>query len=139
MFPEELKQNVPLGGGISHFVQSWEKLTKDQEISVRFLWEGNLYEFLCLCFGLEPPTRVFTKSPNIPFAQSKYQNFDLPGRHVFNVSINRETSSRKRHRNLSPSTFGICNKLKKSVMEPVRTVEYLGLVINSIQMTLSLT
>ena len=32
MFPEELKQNVPLGGRISHFVQSWEKLTKDQEI-----------------------------------------------------------------------------------------------------------
>ena len=32
MFPEELKQNVPLGGRISHFEQSWEKLTKDQEI-----------------------------------------------------------------------------------------------------------
>ena len=32
MFPEELKQNIPLGGRISHFVQSWEKLTKDQEI-----------------------------------------------------------------------------------------------------------
>ena len=31
MFPEELKQNVPLGR-ISHFVQSWKKLTKDQEI-----------------------------------------------------------------------------------------------------------
>ena len=53
------------------------------------------------------------ESPNIPFALSKYQNFDLPGRHVVNASINRETSSRKRHRNLSPSTFGICNKLKK--------------------------
>ena len=113
---------------------------------VRFLWEGNLYEFLYLCFGLKPAPRVFTKfaqyfpkSPNISFAPSKYQNFDLPGRHVVNVSINRKTSSRKRHRNLSPSTFGICNKLKKSVMEPVRTVEYLGLVINSIQMTLSLT
>ena len=32
MFPEELNQNVPLGGRISHFAQSWEKLTKDQEI-----------------------------------------------------------------------------------------------------------
>ena len=32
MFPEELKQNVPLGGRISHFVQSWEKLSKDHEI-----------------------------------------------------------------------------------------------------------
>ena len=87
---------------------------------VRFLWERNLYEFLYLCFGLKATPRVFTKFSqyfpkilNIPFAQSKYQNFDLPGRHVVNVSINRKTSSRKRHRNLSPSTFGICNKLKK--------------------------
>ena len=32
MFPEELKQNVPLGGRISYIVQSWEKITKDQEI-----------------------------------------------------------------------------------------------------------
>ena len=51
-------------------------------------------------------------SPNIPFAPSIYQNFDLPGRHFVNASINRETSSCKIHRNLSPSTFGICNKLK---------------------------
>ena len=32
IFPEESKQNVPPGGRISHFVQSWEKLTEDQEI-----------------------------------------------------------------------------------------------------------
>ena len=71
------------------------------------------------------------KSPNIPFAPSKYQNFNLPGRHVVNVSINRNTSSRKRHRNLSPSTYGISNK-QKSFMEPVQTIEYLGLVTNLI-------
>ena len=32
MFPEKLKPNVRLGGRISHFLQSWENLTKDQEI-----------------------------------------------------------------------------------------------------------
>ena len=57
--------------------------------------------------------------PNIPYAPSKYENFDLPGRHIVNVSINREISSRKRHRNLSPSTSGICNKLKKGSHETV--------------------
>ena len=79
-----------------------------------------------------------SETHNIPFASSKYQNFDLPGRHVLNVSINREFSSRKRHLNLSLSTFGIGNKLLKSVIEPVQTIEYLGLVIKSIQMALSL-
>ena len=28
---------------------------------VRFRWSGNLYEFLCLCFGLGPAPRIFTK------------------------------------------------------------------------------
>ena len=32
MFPEELKQDDLLGGRISHFVHSWEKISKDQEI-----------------------------------------------------------------------------------------------------------
>lgn len=32
MFPEELKQDDPLGGRISHFVQSWKNITKDQVI-----------------------------------------------------------------------------------------------------------
>ena len=26
---------------------------------VRFAWSGNLYEFLCLCFGLGPAPRIF--------------------------------------------------------------------------------
>ena len=30
--PREIKPNVPLGGRISHFLQSCENLTKDQEI-----------------------------------------------------------------------------------------------------------
>ena len=28
---------------------------------VRFSWSGNLYEFLCLCFGLGPAPRIFSK------------------------------------------------------------------------------
>ena len=81
------------------------------------------------------------ESPNVPFAPSKYLNFDLTGWHVADASINRETSSCKRHRNLSSLTFGICNKLNKVSHRNagVQTIEYLSLVINSIQMTLSLT
>ena len=33
---------------------------------IRFSWSGNLYEFLCLCFGLGPAPRVFTKLLKIP-------------------------------------------------------------------------
>ena len=35
---------------------------------VRFLWEGNIYEFLCLCFGLGPAPQVFTKVLKVPIS-----------------------------------------------------------------------
>ena len=33
-----------------------------------FCWEGQLHEFLCLCFGLGPAPRIFTKLLKIPIA-----------------------------------------------------------------------
>ena len=33
---------------------------------VRFQWSGTLYEFLCLCFGLGPAPRIFTKILKVP-------------------------------------------------------------------------
>ena len=35
---------------------------------VRFLWEVNLYKFQCLCFGLRPAPRVFTKILKVPIS-----------------------------------------------------------------------
>ena len=35
---------------------------------VRFLWEGNIYEFQCLCFGLGPAPQVFTKVLKVPIS-----------------------------------------------------------------------
>ena len=36
-------------------------LNKQSRKYVRFKWEGSLYEFLCVCFGLGPAPRLFTK------------------------------------------------------------------------------
>ena len=41
-------------------------LHKDSKKMIRFQWSGNLYEFLCLCFGLGPAPRIFTKLLKIP-------------------------------------------------------------------------
>ena len=41
------------------------------------------------------------KSPNINITPSKYQGFDLTGRHFGNVSISKGTSTRKRHKSFS--------------------------------------
>ena len=47
------------------------------------------------------------ESSYITFAPSKYQHFDLLGRHFVHISINTETSSRKRHHNLSFDRFHV--------------------------------
>ena len=35
---------------------------------VRFLWSGSLYEFLCLCFNLDPAPSIFTKLLKVPIS-----------------------------------------------------------------------
>ena len=41
-------------------------LDKSSRKYIRFWWEENLYEFLCLCFGLGPAPLIFTKLLKIP-------------------------------------------------------------------------
>lgn len=43
-------------------------LAKELKKFVRFHWEGELYQFLCLCFVLSPAPYIFTKLLKIPIA-----------------------------------------------------------------------
>ena len=43
-------------------------LNKNSQKFVRFQWSGNLYEFHCLCSGLGPAPRIFTKLLKVPIA-----------------------------------------------------------------------
>ena len=47
-------------------------LNKTTQKFVRFQWSYDLYEFLCLCFGLRPAPRVFTKLLKVPIALLKW-------------------------------------------------------------------
>ena len=42
------------------------KLAEEPKKFVRFYWEGDLYQFLCLYFGLAAAPYIFTKSLEIP-------------------------------------------------------------------------
>ena len=41
-------------------------LNKNSQNFVRFQWSGNMYEFFCLCFGIRPAPRTFTKLLKVP-------------------------------------------------------------------------
>ena len=109
---------------------------------VRFLWERNLYKFLCLCFGLGPVHQIFVKLLKVSMSLLRRLNFRLliymGDTLLMSQSIERRLVSRGTVIFfLQLLRFVI--KYNKSVMEPVETPEYLGLVIDLIQMTLSLT
>ena len=44
---------------------------------IRFKWEGTIYEFVCLCFGLGPGPRIFTKFMKIPITILRRLNMRL--------------------------------------------------------------
>ena len=52
-------------------------LNKNSQKFVRFQWSGNIYEFLCLCFGLEPASRIFTKLLKVPIALLRWVNIQI--------------------------------------------------------------
>ena len=108
---------------------------------MRFYWEGDLYQFLCLCFALALAPYVFIKLLKIPIAFLwkistliiiYLDDTLLIGRTAENVQMYHDTVI------LLLQELGLVINLKKSLMTPSQEVEFLGMVINSKEMTNSL-
>ena len=109
---------------------------------VRFKWSGNLYEFLCLSFGLEPAPKVFNKLLKFPIALLRRINIRiivylddmlLMGRTLQGIMTGRDTLI------FLLQNLDYVINLKKSILQPVKQLEFLGLQINTKEMTLSLS
>ena len=109
---------------------------------VRFAWSGNLYEFLCLCFGLGPAPRIFSKLLKVPIALLRRLNIRLViylddillmGRTLEEILMSRDTLI------FLLQHLGFVINLKKSVLKPSQQMEFLGLKIDTHTMTLALT
>ncbi len=108
---------------------------------VRFQWEGQIYEFLFLCFGLGPAPRLFTKLLKVPIALIRRLNMRiiiyledmlLMSRSVEELLIAQDTLI------FLLQLLGFVINQKKSLLSPVQEEEFLGMEINSIKMTLTL-
>ena len=108
---------------------------------VRFLWSGKLYEFLCLCFGLGPAPRVFTKLLKLPVSALRRLNILiiiylddmlLTGYKIEETLMARDTVI------FLLQQLGFVLNLKKSVLPPTQRIEFLGVTVDSLIMTLSL-
>ena len=115
-------------------------LNKNSQKFVRFQCSGNLYEFLCLCFGLRLAPRIFTELLKVPIAVLRRVNIRiiaylndmlLMGRMLPKMFMARDILT------FLLQHFGFAINFKKSVRHPVKQNEFLGLVIDTEKMTLS--
>ena len=109
---------------------------------VKFQWSGSLYEFNCLCFGLSSAPRIFTKLLKTPISLLRRMNIRiiiyLDDMLIIGSCIKELMQSRDTVIYLLQH-LGFVVNWEKSLLCPVQEIEFLGLLISSKNMTLSLT
>ena len=109
---------------------------------LRFTWKNQLFQFTCLPNGLSSAPRIFTKLMKPAYSTLRCKGFEnvgyiddtyLKGSTFHDCKIN-VSSTVKLFTDL-----GLTLNMAKSVLIPSQSITFLGFVLNSAQMTVSLT
>jgi hypothetical protein len=109
---------------------------------LRFEFEDVLYEFTCLPNGLSSGPRVFTKILKVPLAWLR-ESFGITISGYIDDTILCSESAEQLRADLEIAAelfqdLGFMISWKKSVLEPVQEIEFLGFLINSVTGRVSL-
>ena len=109
---------------------------------LRFIWEGELYEFTCLPNGLSCAPRIFTKILKPPLSTLQKQGH-IAVAHLDDLYLQGQTYE-KCVLNVIDTTvlldkLGLVVHPEKSTFIPTQVLTILGFVINSVTMTIQLT
>ena len=108
---------------------------------LRFRWKGTLYEFQCLPFGLSSAPRVFTKLMKPVVSLLRRQGVRCI---IFldDLLVMKQTQealmSTTRDILILLQVLGFRINWEKSMLTPAQVTQFLGLEVNSIQMTVAL-
>ena len=119
-------------------------LHKGSREFARFQWYGKLYEFLCLCFSLGHAPRIFIKMLKKFLAVLRRMNMLIIINCLYRQYANNRLNQKgggvdQGHSHLPPATFRFLFNLKKSVFQPCQEIRFLELIVNSVNLTLSLS
>lgn len=113
----------------------------DHRKYLRFQWQKELYEFTCLPFGLTSAPRVFTKLMKAVMAVLRRRGIRcmifiddllfLSASRLELIEITKEAMILLKH-------IGFLINLEKSQIMPQQRIVFLGFILNSIKMTMSL-
>ena len=115
---------------------------KESRKFVRFQWDEKLYWFFYLCFGLGPAPRIFMKLFKVPLAVLRKLNLLI----IIYIDDMLIIGWTRKEVELTRDTLiyllqhlGFVLNLKKFVLQPCQKIEFLGLIVNSVNLTLSLS
>ena len=102
---------------------------------VSFKRKDLIYQFLCLCFGLGPTPRIFTKLLKVTISLRRKLNvwliIFLDDILLMAASVKELTLARDTRIYLVQN-LGFLINIKKFVLQPCQTIQFLGMKINSI-------
>lgn len=114
---------------------------QDSRRLLRFLWEGKDYQFSCLPQGLSSSPRIFTKLLKPVYAYLRKKGYTIVG--YIDDSILIAESKEKLQKAIDESLtlldgLGFTIHPEKSVIYPTQQIEFLGFLLDSTNMTVSL-
>jgi hypothetical protein len=116
-------------------------LAKESRKLISFSWKGELFEFKVLCFGLGSAPRIFTKVLKVPISALRRLGHRLVI-YLDDLIVMAQTMEeivRARDTTIHIlEHLGFVINQEKSEMIPSRRIEFLGVVVDSVAMTLSL-
>ncbi len=104
----------------------------------RFSWRGILYECLTLMFGMAPAPRIFTKLMKVPMAVLRRLLIRLIIYidDMLLMARTREQALEARDTAIYLlQSLGLTINWKKSILQPCQNLLYLGVIVNSMDMT----
>ena len=110
---------------------------------LRFEFEGVLYEFSCVPNGITSGPRLFTKLLKVPLSVLREKHgVTITGYLDDQLLFGKSVDQIMQHGAIAADLFqdlGFMISIEKSVIEPVRSIKYLGFIIDSESMSVKMT
>ena len=109
---------------------------------LKFYWKGRIYQFTVLPQGVTSAPLLFTKLLKPPFAYLRERGFIVLGYIDDTLFVGDEAQEITNAVTTAVHLFdnlGLTVHIEKSVFQPTHCIQYLGFILNSTDMTVSLT
>ena len=114
----------------------------DDQKYLKFSWNGVLYKFVCVCFGIKSAPFLFTKLLKPVYARFRQQNMRCF--YYIDDSLNMDKEKAVCQSNTetmlrSLESLGYTVNYKKSVLVPTQKLIFFGFILDSVQFKIFLT